>query len=434
MTKVSPKKEYKSFGVEWLADIPEEWEVKPLWSVSQNKSIKSSNGEMLSVYLDRGVIRASQGDLGTHAASLDLSNYQKVEPGDFVLNNQQAWRGSVGVSFESGIISPAYIILRLSNEIEWRFANYLLRAKFITDQFMLVSRGVGSIQRQVHAPSLRNVLIFIPPLNEQKSIADFLDEKTKIIDGLIENKEKLIELLREKRAALITRALTKGLNPNAKLKPSGIDWLGDIPKGWETKPLKSLFVYQTGGAWGDEERFDENDIVCIRVADFDFLGFITYSDEYTRRNFPEVKKHLLLTEQSILLEKSGGGDQSPVGRAVRYTENERAICSNFIQKLEVDGKFDPEFVVYLLAALYFLGVTKKAIKQTTGIQNLDLGYFFRTPVFYPQINEQKRIAKYIDVELSKIVDVLKKIESQIEKLKEYRSSLIYNAVTGKIKI
>ena len=261
-----------------------------------------------------------------------------------------------------------------------------------------------------------------------------MDEKTEIVDEIIAKKERLIELLKEKRSALITQAVTKGLDSHAKLKPSGINWLSDIPDGWEAKPLKFLFLYQAGGIWGDEERLDENDIICIRVADFDFLSFITHSDEYTRRSLPEIKKSFLLDERSVLLEKSGGGDQSPVGRAVRYVGNEKAVCSNFIQKLEVNSRFNPEFVVYLLATLYFLGVTKKAIKQTTGIQNLDLGYFFRTLVFYPPTNEQKQIAQYINTELEKVVDTLEKIESQIEKLKEYRSSLIYSAVTGKIKV
>src|SRR3989338_4317157 len=375
------KEEYKE-KLTWLESTPKTWAVKPLLSVSKERSVKSATGELLSVYLDRGVIRASDGNLGTHAPSEAMDNYQVIEPGDFILNNQQAWRGSVGVSFEHGIISPAYLVLRLSEELDWRYSNYLLRARPMVDQFMLASQGVGTIQRQIHTPSFKNVLTVIPPIGIQQNIAVFLDEKTKVIDELVEKKERLIELLREKRAALITRAVTKGLDPKAKMKPSGIDWLGDIPAGWEIKKKKFLFSYQAGGTWGDEERQDDHDIICIRVADFDFLRLITFSDEYTLRNLPQIKQHFLLDERSIVLEKSGGGDQTPVGRAVRYIGKEKATCSNFIQKLQVDSGFDPEFVAYLLSALYFGGVTKKAIKQTTGIQNLDIGYFFRTPVYY----------------------------------------------------
>lgn len=441
MTKVSTnsiKNEYKPSGIDWLGDVPAGWDFLPVRAIlreRKEKNAKLEESNILSVMKGVGVIRyENKGNVGNKSSERPEA-YKIVRKNDLVLNSMNLSIGSVGMAHEDGVTSSVYIIYQARPEIaDPGFYNYLFQTTSFQRHLASYGRGIMELREAVKERDIKNQPVIVPPLGVQKRIADFLDEKTKVIDELIERKENLIELLREKRAALITRAVTKGLNPNAKLKPSGADWLGDIPEGWETEPLKSLFIYQTGGAWGDEERFDENDIACIRVADFDFLRLITHSDEYTRRNLPEVKKHLLLTKQSILLEKSGGGDQSPVGRAVRYTENEKAICSNFIQKLEVGSKFDPEFVVYLLAALYFLGVTKKAIKQTTGIQNLDLGYFFRTPVFYPQINEQEKIAGYINVELSKIVDALKKNESQIDKLKEYRSSLIYHAVTGKMKI
>lgn len=427
------KEEYKS-KLFWLEEIPKTWDVRPLWAVSKEQTAKSSVGELLSVYLDRGVIRAGEGSLGTHVPSDDMSNYQVIKPGDFILNNQQAWRGSVGVSFENGIISPAYIVLALSQNLDWKYANYLFRSKIVIDQFMLASQGVGSIQRQIHAPSFKNVLIIIPPLETQQRIVDFLDEKTKVIDELIEKKEKLIELLREKRTALITRAVTKGLDPYAKLKSSGVEWLGDVPAGWDKLPLKFLFAYQSGGVWGDDERHDEHDIICIRVADFDFIRLTAHSSDYTLRNLPKINPWLVLNDASILLEKSGGGDQSPVGRAVRYLERQKVTCSNFIQKLQTNKKYRPEFIVLLLSALYFIGVTKKAIKQTTGIQNLDLGFFMRTDIFLPPSEEQQNIVDYVKGGSGHIVDTIEKVESQIEKLKEYRSSLIYFAITGKIKI
>ena len=142
----------------------------------------------------------------------------------------------------------------------------------------------------------------------------------------------------------------------------------------------------------------------------------------------------MLSGASILLEKSGGGDQSPVGRAVRYLEKQRATCSNFVQKLQTNKKYNSDFIVLLFSALYSMGVTKKAIKQTTGIQNLDLGYFMRTDIFLPSSEEQKNIVDYINDKVGSIVGTTEKVEAQIEKLKEYRSSLIYSAVTGEIKI
>jgi type I restriction enzyme S subunit len=427
------KEEYRE-KLTWLSRIPKTWAVKPLCVVAKEKSVKGSNGELLSVYLDRGVIRASDGSLGTHAPSEAMDNYQVIEPGDFILNNQQAWRGSVGVSFEHGIISPAYLVLKLSEELDWKYSNYLLRARPMVDQFMLASQGVGSIQRQVHAPSFKNVLIIVPPFETQKAIAAFLDERTNAIDELVVEKEKLIGLLRENRQSLITQVVTKGLEPKAKMKPSGIDWLGNVPSGWQKLPLKFLFSYQSGGVWGDEVRGDANDVICVRVADFDFTEFTAHSEDFTFRSVPDIKQGLILDKNSILLEKSGGGDQQPVGRAVRYLGADKATCSNFIQKLQVNKKYNSEFVILLLSMLYFNGVTMKIIKKTTGIQNLDLGAFLRTDVFMPSVLEQRKIVEFINSESQKMAEAMKEIARQIEQLKEYRSSLIYSAVTGKIKI
>jgi type I restriction enzyme S subunit len=287
---------------------------------------------------------------------------------------------------------------------------------------------------QVKNDDFEKIEILVPPLETQKNIAAFLDERTKAIDELVAKKEKMIELLREKRQSLITHVVTKGLDPKAKMKPSGIDWLGNVPIDWKKLPLKFLFSYQSGGVWGDEARGDENDVICVRVADFDFTEFVAHSSEYTTRNIPEIKKELILDEDSILLEKSGGGDQQPVGRAVRYLGAENATCSNFIQKLQVDKKYNSEFIILLLSMLYFNGVTMKVIKKTTGIQNLDLGAFLRTDIFLPSKDEQTKMVEFINAKSLIMTEAIKMISHQIDQLKECRSSLIYSAVTGKIKI
>ena len=440
MTKINTKTKrgHQYSGTDWLGNIPSGWQIlafKQLFQPS-NERIKNnpSVNTLLSVSGYRGVEPRDISSMEGQMPSDDISEYRVVRNGQLAVNTMWLNYAGLGVSEYEGYISPAYRAYDIKPIVNKRFAHYLLRSSLYVQKYTSLLYGVRPNSLQVKPYDFEHIEILLPPFETQKRIADFLDERTKAIDELVEKKERLIELLCEKRAALITRAATKGLDQNAKLKPSGIDWLGDIPAGWESKPLKFLFSYQAGGTWGDEERQDDHDIICIRVADFDFLRLVTFSDEYTLRNLPQIKQHFLLDERSIMLEKSGGGDQTPVGRAVRYVGKEKATCSNFIQKLQVDDRFDPEFVVYLLSTLYFGGVTKKAIKQTTGIQNLDIGYFFRTPVYYPRIEEQKEIASHIREGLNNIFEVIKKIESQIEELKEYRSSLIYHAVTGKIKI
>lgn len=188
----------------------EGWNRFPFWSVAKSKSISGRPDEgLLSVYLDRGVIPYSEGGGLVHKPAESLEKYQLVEPGDLVMNNQQAWRGSLGVSLHRGIVSPAYLVLKLDREkIDPTFANYMFRARPYVEKFMLASMSVGDIQRQIKWPHLRIVPVVVPSVTEQREIAERLDSEGKRIDDLIALTERSIDLLREKRAALITAAVT----------------------------------------------------------------------------------------------------------------------------------------------------------------------------------------------------------------------------------
>ena len=188
----------------------EGWNRFPFWSVAKSKSISGRPDEgLLSVYLDRGVIPYSEGGGLVHKPAESLEKYQLVEPGDLVMNNQQAWRGSLGVSLHRGIVSPAYLVLELDREkIDPTFANYMFRARPYVEKFMLASMSVGDIQRQIKWPHLRIVPVVVPSVTEQREIAERLDSEGKRIDDLITLTERSIDLLREKRAALITAAFT----------------------------------------------------------------------------------------------------------------------------------------------------------------------------------------------------------------------------------
>lgn len=406
----------------WAKNLPTDWDVKPLWATSTATSVKCTELDMLSVYLDKGVIPAKDGDLGTHAASLDLGSYQLVEPGDFVLNNQQAWRGSVGVSFLKGIISPAYIILKLKDELDWRYANYALRSNYMSDQYMLASRGVGSIQRQVHNKSLRTVAVLIPPLETQKRIADFLDAKTKTVDELIAKKEQLIELLKEKRAAIITQAVTKGLDQKVKLKPSDVEWLGEIPREWEIKPFRTLFqekdIKNSNGLVQDVLSLSYG-----RVVDRDFdsnegllpASFNTYqivSPGWIIFRFTDLQNDHKSLRTGLV--------------------KKRGIITSAYLAVEPSPKIISSYAAYLLHTYDLLKVFYRlggGVRQSIGFDEVKW-----MPILLPDIEIQKSIVAHLDVETSQIDEVCSLVKSQIEKLKEYRSSLIYSAVTGKINV
>lgn len=195
----------------------EGWNRFPFWSVAKSKSISGRPDEgLLSVYLDRGVIPYSEGGGLVHKPAESLEKYQFVEPGDLVMNNQQAWRGSLGVSLHRGIVSPAYLVLELDREkLDPTFANYMFRARPYVEKLMLASMSVGDIQRQIKWPHLRIIAVAVPSVTEQREIAERLDSEGKRIDDLITLTERSIDLLREKRAALITAAVTGKIDVRA---------------------------------------------------------------------------------------------------------------------------------------------------------------------------------------------------------------------------
>ncbi|MGQ2957640.1 MAG: restriction endonuclease subunit S [Sphingopyxis sp.] len=207
---LNPNAPMKDSGVDWIGEIPAHWAVFPLFSKTRIKSVSNcADRDLLSVYLDLGVVKFSDvEEKRTNATSLDLSAYQAVDPGDFVLNNQQAWRGSVGVSMHKGIVSPAYIVLSLSSDFDPEFANYYFRSPALVSHYLIGSKGVGTIQRNLYWPKLRTTPISIPPIDEQIEIVEYIRTEAGKIDRAISLKNDQIAALREYKATLIDSAVT----------------------------------------------------------------------------------------------------------------------------------------------------------------------------------------------------------------------------------
>ncbi len=178
---------YKPSGISWIGEIPSHWEEKRLSAICLPKSISGyQNENLLSVFLGKGIVPFnSESSRRTNAISetTDLTKYQLVEPGDFVLNNQQAWRGSVGVSYLRGIVSPAYIVLSFRIEVNPHYCDFALQSNHMISQFFIYSKGVGTIQRNISWNDLKNSIYPIPPLEEQKKIVEYLSTKTSLIDA-----------------------------------------------------------------------------------------------------------------------------------------------------------------------------------------------------------------------------------------------------------
>lgn len=395
------------------------WESIPLYGIAKPKQIVNCvDRELLSVYLGKGVVPfSSQTAKRTNVTSTDLSKYQAVDYGDFVLNNQQAWRGSVGVSKYSGIVSPAYIVLSLSDEIETNYANYLFQSRMMIDQYVLCSKGVGSIQRNIYWNYLKRVSLPLPPREEQDQIVRYLDWQVSKTNKLIHAFKDQIALLKEQRQAFISEAVTKG------------------GESWQQKRIINLVQHIKAGAWGEEAGGYGVDFDCIRVADFDFERLTLSKTTYTVRNYQQrVIDNLSLQKGDILVEKSGGGDKQTVGRAVMYSGDSPVLYANFIEAIRSNSDVDSTYLTYLLASQYYLGRNRLHFNQTTGIQNLHVKGYLRESVFVPPLIEQQAIAKQLNAQCETINELIQKIKTIISLLNEYRTRLISDVVTGQIDV
>jgi len=423
---------YKDSGVDWIGQIPDHWSVDYVTKYFSISKEKVSEGlvDALSVgYM--GVVPQLE-----NAAKNNAEGDRKlVRQGDIAINSRSDRMGAAGLSVHKGGVSLVYHVLRPKGKYEGKYYHHVYRNNMFSQEFYRQGGGIVDDLWSTKDSRLVRIKLPNPSEEEKKQIASFIDDKVALVDELISKKQTLIELLHEKRQAIITQAFTKGLDPKAKMKDSGIEWVGEIPDGWEIRKLKNLFLSHETGIWGEEENGNEDDVMCIRVADFQYDQLRISDGEKTLRNITKsdlYKKKLRAGD--LLLEKSGGGEKTIVGRAVLFELSLPAVCANFIEFHRFNNLIYPKYGLYLFAALYQSGVIYKNIKQTTGIQNLDLTGLYSQLVIYPDIEIQKEIVAYLDSKTSELDLIRNMLKKQITKLQEFKSSVIYNAVTGKIKV
>lgn len=414
---------YKSSGSLWLGDIPTHWNVLPLVSIATQKSIcNCPEKELLSVYLDRGVIKFSDVDeKRTNATSEDLSKYQEVLPGDFVLNNQQAWRGSVGVSGYEGIVSPAYIVLRLKKGLDPRFANYLFRDGAMVSQYLICSKGVGTIQRNLYWPQLKRSRVIVPPQEEQVRIVAFLDQKTAEIDAAIAKKERLIELLHEQKKAAIRIAVTKGIKGSRQLVSHDLSYLKQVPSDWSIKRNKQLF-------------FEKKGVVGKQAPSYTLLsltlnGVIPRDLDNPKGKFPvefDTYKKVQPNDMVFCL-----FDVEETPRTVGLARHVGMITGAYT----VVECFDPSLAGYLSYFYTALDDEKMLRPFYTGLRNvIQRNTFFGLQVPIPPENERQEIVEYIDSVIHDTAQLAEKAKQEVISLQEFKNTLVASAVTGRIKV
>ena len=437
--------QYKYSQNEIIGDVFTDWDIRPLKYIATQRDKKNNDDierRMLSVSQYHGIVEKEYDNEEQRRTDEESENYWVVEDKNLVANTMWLNFRGVGVSNGiSGYVSPAYRVYQLDEDIvEPRFIHHLMRSDLYVGIYTKHLKGIRPNSLQVSTYDFRHIDMLLPSKEEQKLISRYLDKKTKQIDSLIEKIQKKIKLLKEQRISLINQYVTKGLAPNIEMKDSGVEWIGEIPKHWKRVTNKRLFSEYFGGSWGEDPRENQTDnlVKVIRVTEFDFPNLVVTNDIPTTRSLkiqPDSKK--LVKRNDLILEKSGGGKKTPVGRVV-LVENEPDILtinSNFTNLCRPNiNLVTPRYLVYLLFSSYVQGQTIRNIKQTIGIQNLDLDGFMSEITFIPNLEEQIHTTRYLDKYSKQTYEILKKLEKRNELLREYRQSLISTAVTGKVRI
>lgn len=420
---------YKPSKTIWLDQIPEHWQetdLRMLFADNKTKNVGLIEKNLLS--LSYGKLKRKDIDNATGLVPASFEGYQIIEEGYIVLrftdlqNDKKSLR--VGYSNEKGIITSAYIGLAPKTDLDSKYYYYLLH---YLDKFKYYYNLGGGVRQSLSYKDFGRETVLVPPKQEQTTIANFLDYKTEKINRFIKKKKQLIKLLKEQKAAIINQAVTKGLDHNAKMKDSGIEWLGEIPEHWEIKPLKYFVTHNDEALSNSTDK--EYELNYIDIGNVDSNGEIEEIVKYKFKDAPSRARRIVKVGDVII------STVRTYLKAIAIIEdNQDVIVSTGFAVLRPRKSIVGEFLNYAVRANYFI---EDVCSNSFGVS-------------YPAINaselvtlklavpnnetEQKNIVEFIKNESKTIDKTISTIEKEIALVEEYKTALIAEAVTGKIDV
>ena len=430
---------YRDPGLAGIGEIPSHWRAERLDHLfTLRKQRPEPEDPRVTGYLDGRVTLRSNVSGQKIKGVVHESGWQRVFPGDFAISGMNAHLGGMGVSDSLGKCSPIYLVLRPNSDTNAHYVSQAVRHLAQIGRLKSLVNTIRFNSADFKRDDLKLIQLWMPPLEEQRQIVAFLDYHDRHVRRFIRAKRRQIELLNEQKQAIINQAVTRGLDPDVRLKPSGVEWLGDVPEHWHLLSIRRCITSSFSGVWGEDatEENSADHVECVRVADFEMSTLRLRTNSRTVRSVPvSARSARLLKQGDVLIEKSGGGDAQPVGRAVLFDERGPSVCSNFITCLRPDAStVRPQFLLYVLFLLQSTRRNVPSIKQTTGIQNLDERHYFSTVVGVPSVDEQDAIIDRLNVQTCRITEVQSQLANEIELVNEYRTRLIADVVTGKLDV
>lgn len=411
-------REMKDSGVAWIGEIPKEWEISlinTLYTV-RNTKVSDVDYQPLSVTM-KGIVP----QLSTAAKTNAHDDRKLVKKGDFAINSRSDRRGSCGISDYDGSVSLINTVLSPRNEMNPIYYSWLFHSSEFADEFYRWGHGIVDDLWTTRWQEMRNISIPVPPLSIQHQIATYLDQKCTQIDALITNQQKQIEKLKAYKQSIITETVTKGLNPDVPMKDSGVEWIGEIPEDWKVIRVKNLLnERKERSLTGEEEPLSMSQkvgLVPTKILDMipnmasSFVGAkIVYINDLV---FNKLKAHLGVFSVSMY-----NGLVSP-DYAVYYST----------------GKANLKYLEYLFKTPQCIcEFRKRSTGIAAGLTRLYTDGLFAIECPYPSFNEQQAIVSYLDQKCTQIDKLISIKQKKIEKLQQYKKSLIYEYVTGKKEI
>ena len=425
---------YKPSGMEWLGQIPAHWEVRRLKytaTINDEALPETTDPDYEFTYVDIGSVDASKGIVVTETyrfGEAPSRARRTVRQGDTIVSTVRTYLRAIAAIREPAenlIVSTGFAVVR-PRSLDPGYLSYALRSPFFVET--VVSRSTGVSYPAINAPEVGNIGVTLPPLDEQKAIAAFLDRETARIDALIEKKQRQIELLQEKRSALISLAVTKGLDPDAKMKDSGIEWLGQIPSNWEVLAFKRLGDFQGGAGFpNDEQGYEDNELPFYKVSDTNLPGneiFMTmHNNAVSQETARRLRAYIFPTETIVF---------AKVGAALLL--NKRRILT---QPACIDNNmmgFMRRTCELKWAYFWMCSLDLGELANPGAVPSINEGQIREIRVPVPSFEEQQAIVTFLDRETARIDGLIEKIRKSIDMLREYRTALISAAVTGKIDV
>ncbi|WP_290382901.1 restriction endonuclease subunit S [uncultured Duncaniella sp.] len=427
------ERKMKDSGIPWIGAIPEHWEVMRLRRVFSEAHEKTTDegGQLLTLSQYTGISPKTEGKRVGMFEAESTVGYNIVHAGQFVMNIMLAWNGSYGVSDFDGIISPAYVVFNFNFRCCKKYFHYLLRLDGYPPAFKTVSRGIIESRLRLYPIYFYQFLTIVPPLAEQERIASYLDEKCGEIDELIDVEQQMISNLESYRQAVITEAVTHGLNPDVPVKETTSFWLPKIPAHWELHYLRGISKgFRKGNGITKEDLIPDGNIACVRYGDLYTKYNHHISDIHCRTNVSKIQNPVYAAYGDIYFTCSGE-DVDAIGKSAAYLSDEDCLIGGDL--IIMKHSQNPKFLGYSLDSI--ISQKQKSYgKSKLKVVHTSVKDLKNVAVAIPPLSEQKKIAEYLDAKCSEIDELIKVKQEKIETLKQYRQSLIFEAVTGKTLI